>query len=215
MSTTSTPDNEGSLEEFGSVVSYDPDEASVMGQEMGQVADIGAGETIDSAAADAAAASASVVAETNTTFFNVVDGLTRQIPSEGKGGIKWAPNLVTYMGSDLGDTEVFPEGSVHLSEGSFEMSSGDGGGGVMDDFNTSPRQVTAYSQCTDRTLHTCFMELFTFYFCRVYSNNRISSAFCAPSFHSPSISFQLPTAHLTLMDLQKLPWNSKTLMLWS
>jgi hypothetical protein len=49
--------------------------------------------------------------------------------------------------SDIDSSEMIPEGSVQhlLEEGSFDMTSGDGGGGVMDDFNSgmSMRQVTA------------------------------------------------------------------------
>jgi hypothetical protein len=88
--------------------------------------------------------SAATAASIEVNAASVVGGLTRQIPLEGKG-IRWAPILVTYMGSTSDfDTEMLPEGSVHLSESSFEMTSSEtgGGGGVMEDFNSGMREMS-------------------------------------------------------------------------
>jgi hypothetical protein len=130
-----TPDSEGSMD-FGSAIVSD-DEASMAGEEAGQPAD------------DAVASAAAAVAESSNTS-NIVNGLTRQLSSDGKG-IKWAPNLVTYMGSNPDfDTEMSTEGSVHLSDGSFQMTSGADGGGV-DDFNTGMHDMS-YRQVSHLTV---------------------------------------------------------------
>jgi hypothetical protein len=153
MSTTSafttTPDNnEGSMEDFN-LPNIVPDDDEAASNVMGD------------AVAAAAAAEASAGDAAVTTMSSVVNGLTRQIPLEGGGkGIKWAPELVTYMGSsstsDFDTCEAIPEGS----DGSFDMTaSGDiggggaGGVGAMDYFNSGMhemnfRQVTSVQQAS-------------------------------------------------------------------
>jgi hypothetical protein len=91
---------------------------------------------------DVDAAAAAATEATNSTLTSVVQGLTHQIPSSPGAGksIQWAPNLVTYVGTSpamddfVDPTDILPEGSVHLSEASFDLNSSPG-----DDFNTSMR----------------------------------------------------------------------------
>jgi hypothetical protein len=132
-------------------------------------ADFGDGSTFDSAfeflqeepaaALDSAVAStATTTAEaSSTTLSSVVNALAHQIPSSPGGAgksLQWAPELVTYMGTSTSsldfattDDDAIVEGSVHLSEASFDMKSvgaADGGGDayLTDDFNSGMRNFS-------------------------------------------------------------------------
>jgi hypothetical protein len=89
---------------------------------------------------DANAAALTATEATTSTLTSAVQGLTHQIPSSPGAGksIQWAPNLVSYVGTSASamdeSTDMIPEGSVHLSDASFDMNSSPG-----DDFNTSMR----------------------------------------------------------------------------
>lgn len=81
--------------------------------------------------------------EASATLSSVVNGLTHQIPSSSGGkSLQWDPNLVTYMGTSTSslnflDTDMKSEGSMHLSEASFDMNSP-----PLDDYNTGMRDFS-------------------------------------------------------------------------
>jgi hypothetical protein len=174
-----------------------------------------AGAAVAATAATAATtATTTSLAEASATCLSAVNGLTHQIPisQEGKG-IRWAPNLVTYFGSSTsseldhemtdGSTVLSSEGSVHLSEASFDpFTSGDGMG--SGDLNTGMREMSLRQVSMNAQQALGIIDMHTFHSIHGTLRHSFSSCVVYLSKQSSLIEFWISLSLSLSLSFQSL-----------